>query len=552
MGALLDLADVNRIEVLRGPQGTLFGANTTGGVVNVVNNQPSQKFGGDLELIKGNYERTAIAGTVNGALSDTVSGRLTLRNDRRNGFVTNVVDGSSLGDRNVSIMRGALKFEPRENFDATFTLEYDRARNGSPVVIGGNRPGNGSTIPADVEFVPAGWNGMYVSPCPADGGQCHAPDNYLGAANFNAAGQRVPDLSNMDTYYGNLSMNWRNTAIGDITSITGYKTFKLYEFTDQDGSPAFLIDTERRTKGWQLSEELRTSFKPTDRLEMLVGAFLMKTHYDHYQHLRIDFAGGATYNLANNTTTKGFPGLYQLNLQDQDQQQASLFVQSYFKITDALRFQAGVRYTHEKTSMLASIDTTASTTGLVNFDGTAGNGGSMFVAAAPQHPPEGTKSWDKVGWKAGFDYKFAQNQMAYLTWTRGFKSGGFSGRIGIASDLGPYEPETVDTYELGMKADFLDNRLRTNAAVFYTDYKDMQLAQIYFVGTLQGNTILNVGNATIKGAELEISAVPVDGLTLSATAAYLDAKYDKFIYNTSNYATCTASRCRMRRSFRLL
>jgi iron complex outermembrane receptor protein len=296
-----------------------------------------------------------------------------------------------------------------------------------------------------------------------------------------------------------------------------------------------LIDTERRTRGWQFSEELRTSFKPTDRIELLVGAFYMKTHYDHYQHLRIDFGGGATYNLADNTTTKGLPGLYQLNLQDQDQQQSSLFAQSYFNITDALRFQAGVRYTHEKTSMLASTGTSLSTSGLVNFDGTAGGGGTM-IDLGVQAPPRGTKSWDKVGWKAGFDYKFAQNQMAYLTWARGFKSGGFSGRIGIASDLGPYEPETVDTYELGMKADFLDNRLRTNAAVFYTKYKDMQLAQIYFVGTLQGNTILNVGTANIKGAELEVTAVPVDNLTLTLSAAYLDAKYDKFIFVTSNYA----------------
>jgi iron complex outermembrane receptor protein len=216
MGALLDLADVNRIEVLRGPQGTLFGANTTGGVVNVVNNQPSRQFGGNVQVIKGNWNRTAVEGTVNGALTDTISGRVTYRNDRRDGYVTSVIDGGDLGGRDVSIFRGALKFEPRENFDATLTAEYDRARNGSAVVIGGNRPGNGSTIPADVEFVPAGWNGMYVSPCPPDGGQCHAPDVYLGAANFNAAGQKVPNLSNMDTYYGNLTMNWRNTGVQEF------------------------------------------------------------------------------------------------------------------------------------------------------------------------------------------------------------------------------------------------------------------------------------------------------------------------------------------------
>jgi len=536
MGALLDLADVERIEVLRGPQGTLFGANTTGGVVNVVNVQPQNEFGGKVSLMYGNWERMAASATLNVPFSDTVAGRFTVQNDRRDGWIHNVIDGSSIGDRNVSVFRGALKFTPNDDFDATITSEYDRARNGSPAVIAGDRPGNAALgIPADAEFVPAGWRNMHVSPCPPDGGRCKAPDRYLSAANYEAAGEQVPDLSDMDTLYGNLTLNWRNTAIGDITSITAYKGLKLFEYTDQDGTPAFLIDTRRRTQGYQISQELRTSIKPTDRFELLVGGFAMKTHYNHYQKLRIDFGGGATYNLADNSYTKGLPGLYQLNRQDQDNWSGSLFAQSYFNITDQLRLQAGVRYTHEKTEMEASTATSLATSGLASFNG-QDIGGGVMVDLGTAAPPKGKKSWDKVGWKIGFDYQFAENQMAYLTWARGFKSGGFSGRIGVPSDIGPYQPEEVDTYELGVKADFLGRRLRANAAVFYTDYKDMQLAQIYFVGTLQGNTILNAGSAKIKGAELEITAVPVDGLTLSGSFAYLKAEYDKFIYRTCNYA----------------
>jgi len=534
MGALLDLADVERIEVLRGPQGTLFGANTTGGVVNIVNTQPKNEFGGKVGLIYGNWNRLAASGTLNVPFSDRVAGRFTVQNDRRDGWLHNIIDDSSIGDRNVSIFRGALKFDVSDDFDATVTSQYDRARNGSPAVVAGDRPGNAAlNIPADAEFVPAGWNGMYVSPCPPDGGRCSAPDKYLSAANYTASGEKIPDLSNMDTYLENLTLNWRNTAIGDVTAITGYKHFKLFEYTDQDGTPAFLIDTERQTKGWQLSQELRTSLKPSDRFELLVGGFYMKTHYEHYQKLRIDFGGGAVYN-PDGTYTKGFPGLYQLNLQDQDNWSGSLFAQSYFKVTDQLRFQAGVRYTHEKTEMLASTGTSFSTSGAVSFEGTP-IGSGVMVDMGTSAPPKGSKSWDRVGWKVGFDYTFADNQMAYLTWAHGFKSGGFSGRIGLPTDLGPYGPEKVDTYELGMKADFLDRRVRANAAVFYTDYKKMQVAQIYFVGTLQGNTILNAGSAKIQGAELELTAVPADGLTLNASFAYLKAEYDKFIYLTTNY-----------------
>ncbi len=535
LGALLDLADVERIEVLRGPQGTLFGANTTGGVVNVVNTQPQDEFGGKVSLMYGNWERMAASATLNVPFSNTVAARFTVQNDRRDGWVTNIIDGSDIGSRNVSVFRGALKFTPGDNFDATLTAEYDRARNGSPTVIAGDRPGNAALgIPADAEFVPAGWRNMYVSPCPPDGGRCSAPDKYLSAANYRTDdGEQIPDRSDMDTLYGNLTLNWTDTAIGDVTAITGYKGFKLFEYTDQDGTPAFLIDTERRTQGYQISQELRTNIKPTDRWELLVGGFAMKTHYNHYQHLRIDFGGGATYDLADDSYTKGLMGLYQLN--PQDHWSGSLFAQSYFNFTDKLRFQAGVRYTHEKTEMVASTATSLAPSGAVTFEGTDSAGGAM-IDLGTVAPPKGKKSWDKVGWKLGLDYKFAENQLAYLTWARGFKSGGFSGRIGVAQDIGPYGPETVDTFELGMKADFMDRRVRSNLAVFYTDYKDLQLAQIYFLGTLQGNTILNVGSATIKGAELELTAVPADGLTLTASAAYLDAKYDKFIYNTTNYA----------------
>ena len=172
MGALLDLHDVERIEVLRGPQGTLFGANTTGGVVNVVNAQPQREFGGKFDVSYGDWEHTTVGLVLTGPLSDTISGRIGFRNDRREGWIKDVVDGSTIGDRDVSVFRGALKFEPSDNFDATITAEYDRARNGSPAVVAGNRPGDAALgIPADVEFVPAGWRDMYVSPCPPDGGQ---------------------------------------------------------------------------------------------------------------------------------------------------------------------------------------------------------------------------------------------------------------------------------------------------------------------------------------------------------------------------------------------
>jgi iron complex outermembrane recepter protein len=526
MGALLDLYDVDRIEILRGPQGTLFGANTTGGVVNVVNAQPEiGKFGGKATLGYGNYDHMNAGASINVPLGESLAARLTVSHDQRKGWTTNVVDGSDMGKRNVTIFRGALKYAPTDDFDMTVSGEYDRARNGAPIVVAGDLPG-------EAEFVPAGFRNMYVSPCLPAGSPCKAPDKYLSANDGGALGL-VKDQSDMDTYRGTATVNVRNTAIGDITSITGYKKFKLFEFTDQDGTPVFLIDTRRLTKGWQLSQELRTNIEVADNIDLLVGGFYMKTHFEHQQDLRIDFGGGVTYDPVLNTVTKGLPGLFQRNLQDQDNESLSAFAQTYITLTDQLKIQAGIRYTHEKTAILASNATSLSATGVTTFDGVSPNG-TPNIDLGTVAPPLGRKSWNNVGWKLGLDYKPNDDVLLYANWARGFKSGGFTGRIGVASDLGPYNPEKVDTFEVGLKADFLDNHLRTNLAAFYTNYRDMQLAQIYFIGTVQGNTILNAASSRIKGIEAEVIAVPVDGLTLTASVAYLSAKYKDFLFLEPN------------------
>ncbi len=325
------------------------------------------------------------------------------------------------------------------------------------------------------------------------GQRCHAPDQYL------SANDSVPDISDIDTYRAVLTMNYRHTALGDLTTITGYKHFKLFEYTDQDGTPAFLADTRRDTKGWQFSQELRSNFHVGAAVNMTVGGFYMKTKYDHEGDTRVPFFA---------------PGLLSRNGQHQDNWSASLFAQSYTDLTDRLRAQVGVRYTHERTSMLAGTVVSINLSGSTNFDG-IGNG--ILASATPARKAE---AWDNVGWKLGLDYKITNGTMIYTSWARGFKSGGFTGRLGADSDLGPYGPEKVDTYETGIKTDLLDRRLRVNLSGFYTNYRDMQIATIYFTTDAQGNyvhgnSIVNAGKSPIKGFELEATAVSIDGLTLN-------------------------------------
>jgi iron complex outermembrane receptor protein len=537
-GALIDLYDIDRIEVLRGPQGTLFGANTTGGVVNIANVQPKMdQFGGKVDLSYGNYDHIQAAGALNVPLAENLAARFVISHDRRDGWVRDHLDGDTLGDRNTTLFRGIVRYEPTDNIDVSFAGEYVRSRNGAPVVVNG-------AVPGEAEYVPTGFLNKYPSPCFPASQRCDAPDrfrsgfNHEGAPIVDATGKPtgqfldpIEDKSNMNNYRGTLTISINDTGIGDITSITGYRQFRLREDTDQDGTRVFLIDTQRRIKGWQFYQEVRTSVDVTDRLNLLVGGSWMKTHYDLYQHLRINFAGGVTYD-PDGTVTYGLPGLFQDNDQNQDNQSFSAFAHSFFDLTDKLRLQAGIRYTHEKTSMLASNLTTVcpiANGGASTFEGTCADGTpNTFISLAA--PPEGKETWNNVGWKVGADYRPNDDTMLYAYYARGFKSGGFVGRIGIAEDIGPYSPEKVDTIEAGLKVDFFDRRLRTNFSAFYTNYRDMQIARIYFIGPLQGNTIENAGKSEIKGFEAEVTAVPIEGLTLNGSLAYLSAKYKDFIF----------------------
>lgn len=504
MVSLLDLFDIERIEILRGPQGTLFGANTTGGVVNVVTKQPTGEFGGEAMVTLGNYNRLDANVALNFPIvEDVLAGKLSVLHHGRDGWHTNVVDGTDLGSRNTTAVRGYLRYMGGDSFDATLIAEYVRGRDGSPIVVDG-------AVPGEVHYFepgtgPATGGGvMYPSPCVPAGQPCNAPDDYL------AAHHGVPDMMDMNTYALTLNMTW-DTSLGEITSITGYKEFDLNEFTDQDGTPFFNDDTERMTTGWQFSQELRNRFQINDNVEVLVGGFLMVDHYNHAQDFRIQFAA---------------PGLRQLTVQDQDNWSASAFVQTFINLTEDLRFQAGIRYTHEDTEMTVNVDNFIHPSGVAQWTGDDFIGGFMST---------GSETWDNVGGKLGLDWQVSDNILAYGYYARGFKSGGFVGRIVVPQDIGPYDPEYVNSVEVGVKSDWLGQRLRVNLALFQNWYKDMQLAQIYFTedpfgNLVNGNSILNAASAEIRGFELEVTGVPVAGLTLTGALAYLDATYNNFDY----------------------
>jgi iron complex outermembrane receptor protein len=507
MGALLDTYDVDRVEILRGPQGTLFGANTTGGVVNVVTARPTGELGGYAKITYGNWGRKDFnAGLEVPLIQDKASVKVSGVHTQRKGWVTNVFDGKDMGKKNVDALRGQLYLTPNDDLKITLQGEYVSARNGAPVVVNGGQVGEGNAVAAGAFFNGAKLP-MYVSPCATVGVRCIAPDKYFSGNN------EVPDQSDMTTKFGIATIEYANTPLGDLTSITGYKKFTLFEYTDQDGTAKTNNATRRRTKGDQFSQELRSSFELNDMISGVAGVFYLKTDYNHYQMYHLDFA---------------LPGLIQYNVQDQSTESFSAFLQTYAKLSDRLKLSAGVRYTKDKINARSTLDTGLGSQALTStlwdkFDVVFP--GSLDVG--------GKKSWSNVGWKVGLDYELGANKLLYASWARGFKSGGFTGRIGVAADgNAPYNPEKVDTVEMGLKADFFDRRLRTNFSAFYTNYRDMQVALIYFdaATNVQGNRILNAAKSTIKGFELDVQAVPTSGLTLRGSLGYLDTAYKDFLY----------------------
>jgi iron complex outermembrane receptor protein len=489
--ALLSLFDIDRVEILRGPQGTLFGANTTGGVVNVITKQPTGKFGGEAQVVYGNYNRLDLNAALNFPITENLAGKVSVLHTGSDGFFRNYADGRRLGKRDITVLRGYLKFD-QDNYDATLIGEYNRSRNGSQTSVTIANPG-------DFLFVPGETTGKINFKRGFSGDQ--------------------PDSNDRDSYSGTLTQNLQ-TGIGKLVSVTNYNDYNHDLFSDDDGTTKILLQTHRRIKHKQFSQELRNHFHLTDNVQMILGGFYFWQKYQLLQDGKLD----------------GFlRGLGQPQSQRQTNWSVSGFAQLYANLTDQLRVQAGIRYSYEKTR---ATSTTANTTPCGDFT-CVGLGAPLSSFGDPIVPgtfitASGKKAWKNVGYKIGLDYQVAPTVLVYGYYARGFKSGGFTGRIAVADDIGPFNPEHVDTFEVGAKTDLLDRHLRVNAAAFYNLYKDMQIVQnLTFPSGANSAAIRNAGKAKSKGFELEVTALPFRGLTLNGSLAYLDANYTDFIVNPS-------------------
>jgi iron complex outermembrane receptor protein len=500
-GDRVALYDIDRIEVLRGPQGTLFGANSTGGVINIVTKGPADDFGGTAMVTYGNFNRVDVGTAVSIPWSDTLKFKIVAFHSGDDGWTRNIINGLNTDPKNDDVLRGYMRYAPSAQFDATSIIEYDRGRNGESSFQNGASPG-------ELFYVPLGVNGMYQSPCASITQQCRATGQYVTAAYY-------PISDDTNTYRATETVNWRGTPLGDLTSITGWRKYNDQEFNDQGGVPMNFASRNDLEEQWQISEEVRSSFAIGPHARAIVGGFVYDNYYNNLRLLDLPIV------------SSGFLNQTGSNQRDVAE---SLFAQTYVDLSDSLTLQVGARYSHEWKRMTAYNTYIQKQPGLPSpWDLT----GSTVLSAISQPPVTESRPWNNVGGKVGLDYKIKDDVMVYGSWARGFKSGGYDGQISQRSDIGPYGPETVDTFEIGSKTEFLNHRLRADVALFDTEYRGQQISELYFLpqtngSVVTGTTVLNAAKSRIYGAELEATAIISSNFSIDTSLAYLHATYLDF------------------------
>ncbi len=487
---LTDQYDIERIEVLAGPQGTLFGANTTGGVINIITRQPTGQFGVYGAIALGNYHRKDVWTAVNLPLIDDVlSAKVSVSHVGRDGFYTNLYNGTDIDKLISNTIRGYLKWTPTENLDVTLESQVQSIDTGNTLL-------QNLSVPGEVFFRP------------------DTPVNFTIYDN-------IPGLNKIDTQSHTLTAHW-NSAFGEIVSITNYQKYRTTGNLDVAGINCFCLDQFGLAHGWQTSEELRDTFHPFDGLTLLVGVF-GQTWQDYSD-------GAAAIAFASPTlVTRGIINERATNI--------SGFAQSYWNITERLRLQAGVRVSWDKIKLseaAVSYDQPAGSSPLLLHDNLVG--ATLLPFTPGNEPNSGRDQWTNVGGKFGIDYAVTDDAMLYGYYARGFKSGGFNGRVTVKEAIGPYNPEYVNSFEAGLKSEWLDHRLQVNLAAYLNKWTDMQVTQSNYTGPTIASVILNAGKSSTKGFEIQAAAIPVEGFRLDGTLGYLWTQYDKFL--SSNNPLC--------------
>jgi iron complex outermembrane receptor protein len=552
----LNFDDAANVEVLKGPQGTLYGRNTSGGAIKVDHVLPDYAVTGWVTGELGNYDLHTIKGAVTLPLIDQIATlRLYGRYSDRNGYGRNTYQGVDVQDDRGYDFSGTLRLDPANNLRIVVRAAYDHDASGGPSIHGVYDTDSTTSIEnvaiALTNGIPVfqGVAGQttyqYLTPAGAKQAQALFYAQGPNSGGFYDMRSRYPTPNTLTLYNGSLTIDYDVSDGLSLKSISGYRHIKADRGIDFSGSfAASNIAVDEPLSYEQFTEELTANGHAfNNKLKYTLGAFYLKAKGEDNSLATTAPIIGQVYPFTSPIPTG-------LNIEDGIERNRSfaLYGQSSYEILPGLNLTGGLRYTKEHKDLTAfnqfQYGNYNPSTGFVDpFPPvliTATNlpylyGGTGTVACAESHQGIGHDcyakqpyAFSKVTFMGSADYKIAQSVLVYAKFSRGFRSGGGQLRLGGVG-AAPFGPETVDDYEAGVKADFFDHTLRTNIAVYNDVTTGLQKTVLTVVNGALNSAVQNAAKAVIRGVEFDVTYKPVQALTLGFSGAYTDPKYKNYL-----------------------
>ncbi|WP_339668163.1 TonB-dependent receptor [Dasania marina] len=509
-----DMFDLQRLEVLRGPQGTLFGRNAIGGAISVVTSKPTEELTAKVGVTVGNEGILRYQGLVSGGLSDNLAGKFSLSHREHDGYVKNVLLNKDQKDENQDSYRGQLLLT-LDNSEWLLSADYmkdEREDMGRTPVF--------DRAPLSAIMAANGVTDDLQTAAPVDG---HSDREASGISLQGTIDYEQGVLTTI-TSFRNAETDWAMASIGAPMGVLGLPFDELIDDIEED------IDT--------FSQELRWTSKLDGNFNYTAGLYYLNEQTLRQEMFQITSPSTAvpgTLRVA--TLGDGSIVGNEISITENETNSYAAYGQGTWEFNEEWSLTLGARYTLDKkdyraTSINCGLDLTG--TEFENTPECAGAGSSLgLIAEAFTVKP--SDDWSDFSPKISLEYHPNAETMLFASASKGFKSGGFAGSQGVeaAADV-PVDPETAWNYELGSKSDLLDNSLRLNTTLYYTDYKDLQTVRFGRVNPSDPfGTFLttNIGSATIQGAEIELTWYATDNFQITANYAYLETETKDFVIN---------------------
>lgn len=493
---VFDIFDLERVEVLRGPQGTLYGKNSIGGSINFVTSKPTEETEFRIRQTFGDYGRNDTGALLSGALSDNLFGKVSFSRRESDGFLEHAITGEDWGEQETLAWRAQLRWLPADNLEVLLNIDGaddDLGASNREPVGGVGRSGNGDSLdPVAVNIALGGAGDPFNTLAETEGSTDRDVQGYSARVNWDFENLTFTSIS----AYRTSDFDWIEDSEG------------LPPTTQGPGSPAntgFFLDVNDAAveETEQLTQELRLTSAGDSSIDWVVGLF--------YSAEEIKRAETFTFT--------SFPST-QTSFQENDSTSWAIYGQSGFELTDALSLTAGLRYSSEEKEITVSNV----------VDGVA-------ALLQPFDETDADDSWSNVSGRLAVDWEVADDALLYASVSTGFKSGGFTGSAStIERATTPFDSEKATSFEMGLKSQWWDNRLRLNVSAFYTDYEDLQVTRFYLPagGTFGEFITENAATATIDGLEVEFMVLPTERLEIGGSFAYLSTQFDDFNPDTAN------------------